>query len=135
MKKNCKTRGLYVPGIWYQMRKILIMIKLSLLILLLSLFSAGASVFSQNSKLSLDYQDVSMKDVLGAIEDQSEFRFAFSSEYLDLDRKVTVRFKNESVTTILDNIFKETDIRYSINDRIVILYQGEKGANKTMQQR
>ena len=102
MKKDCKTRGLFVPGIWYQMRKILITMKLSLVIILFSLFSAGASVYCQNSKLNLDYKNVSLKEVLGAIEDQSEFRFAFSSEYLDLDRKVSVRFENESVVTILD---------------------------------
>lgn len=127
MKKDCKTRGQYVPGIWYQMRKILIMTKLSLFILLLSLFSAQASVFSQNSRLNLDYRNVSLKQVLGAIEDQSEFRFAFSSEYLDLNRKVSVRYENEPVTTILDQIFKETNIKYSIKDRVIILYQDEMG--------
>jgi TonB-linked SusC/RagA family outer membrane protein len=134
MKKDCKTRGLYVPGIWYQMRKILIMMKLSLFILLLSLLSAEASVFSQNSKLNLDYRNVSLKEVLGAIEDQSEFRFAFSSEYLDLNRKVSVRYENESVTAILDNIFKETNIKYSIRDRVIILYQEETGSNQILQQ-
>ena len=108
MKKDCKTRGLFVLGIWYQMRKILIVMKLSLLIILLSLFSAGASVYSQNSRLTLNYKNASLKEVLIAIEDQSEFRFAFSSEYLDLDRKVSVRTENELVTTILDNIFRES---------------------------
>ena len=135
MKKDCKTRGWYVSGIWYQMRKILIIMKLSLLIILLSLFSAGASVFSQNSKLNLDYKDVTVKEVLGAIEDQSEFRFAFSSEYLDLDRKVTARFQNESVAKILDNIFRETDIGYKINDRMIILYKNESEQFTTLQQK
>lgn len=133
MKKDWKTRGLFVPGIWYQMRKILIVMKLSLFIILVCLFSAGASVYSQNSRLNLDYKNVSLKDVLGAIEDQSEFRFAFSSEYLDLERKVSVRFENESVTTILDNIFKETGIKYSINERMVILYMDGTGTNMLSQ--
>ncbi|MGV8137479.1 MAG: TonB-dependent receptor [Mangrovibacterium sp.] len=103
------------------------MTKLTLFILLLSLFSAQASVFSQNSKLSLDYKNVTLKQILGAIEDQSEFRFAFSSEYLDLNRKVSVLYENEPVTAILDQIFKETNIKYSIKDRVIILYQDEKG--------
>ncbi|OFX31304.1 MAG: hypothetical protein A2W89_24215 [Bacteroidetes bacterium GWE2_42_39] len=117
------------------MRKILITMKLSLVIILFSLFSAGASVYCQNSKLNLDYKNVSLKEVLGAIEDQSEFRFAFSSEYLDLDRKVSVRFENESVVTILDNIFKETDIRYSVKERMIILYKDEVVGNKVIQQK
>ncbi len=133
MKKDCKTRGWIIPVIWYRMKKILIVMKLSLLIILLSLFSAGASVYSQNSKLNLDYTNVSLKEVLGAIEDQSEYRFAFSSEYLDLDRKVSVRFENEPVTGVLDNIFRGTGIRYKLNDRMVILYKDEAGANKQQQ--
>ncbi|MDX9881443.1 MAG: TonB-dependent receptor [Prolixibacteraceae bacterium] len=135
MKKDCKSRGLYVPDIWYQVRKIFIIMKLSLLILLVSLLSAGASVYSQTSRLNLNYKNVSLKEVLGAIEDQSEFRFAFSSEYLDLDRKVSVRFDNESVTTILDNIFKETGIRYSVKERMIILYKDETGGNEALQQK
>lgn len=134
MKKDCKTRGLFVPGIWYQVQKIFFVMKLSLFLLLLTLFSAEASVFSQNSRLNLDYRNVSLKDLLGAIEDQSEFRFAFSSEYLDLNRKVSVRFENESVTNILDNIFGDTGIRYDIKDRIIILYKDETGENKMQQQ-
>ena len=135
MKKDCKTRGLFVLGIWYQMRKILIVMKLSLLIILLSLFSAGASVYSQNSRLTLNYKNASLKEVLIAIEDQSEFRFAFSSEYLDLDRKVSVRTENELVTTILDNIFRETGVNYSVKDRMIILYQEETVSNKALQQK
>ena len=133
MKKDCKTRGLYIPDIWYQMRKIFIVMKLSLFILLLSLFSAEASVFSQNSKLNLEYKNVSLKEVLGAIEDQSEFRFAFSSEYLDMNRKVSVRFENESVTSILDNIFKGTDIKYTVRDRVIILYKDGETQTKMQQ--
>jgi len=134
MKKDCKTKGLYVPGIWDWMRKILIMTKLSLFILLLSLLSAKASVFSQNFRLNLNYRNVSLKEVLGAIEDQSEFRFAFSSEYLDLNRKVSVSFENESVTTILDNIFKETRIKYSVKNRVIILCQEGTDEIGTLQQ-
>jgi len=135
MKKDCKTRGLYIPDIWYQMRKFFIVMKLSLFILLLSLFSAEASVFSQNSKLNLEYKNVSLKEVLGAIEDQSEFRFAFSSEYLDMNRKISVRFENESVTAILDNIFKGTDIKYTVRDRVIILYKDGETQTKIQQQK
>ncbi|MDD4192836.1 MAG: SusC/RagA family TonB-linked outer membrane protein, partial [Mangrovibacterium sp.] len=110
------------------------MTKLSLFILLLSLFSANASVFSQNSRLNLDYRNVSLKEVLGAIEDQSEYRFAFSSEYLDLNRKVSVRYENGSVTAILDNIFKETRIKYSMKDRVIILFQEGAGEIGVLQQ-
>jgi len=133
MKKDCKTGGLIVSGICHQMRKILIIMKLSLIIVLLSLFSAGASVYSQNSKLKLDYKNASIREVLNAIEDQSEFRFAFSSEYLDLDKKVSVRFENESITTILDDIFKDGSVRYSINDRMIILYKNENSGKISAQ--
>ncbi|MGQ8338824.1 TonB-dependent receptor [Sunxiuqinia sp. A32] len=133
MKKDCKIRDRYIPDIWYQMRKIIITMKLSVLIFLLSLVSASASVFSQNSKLNLEYKDATVKQVLSAIEDQSEFRFAFSSEYLDLDRKVSVSIENESISEILESIFKETDIKYSIKDRVIILFK-EGNGNGNVQQ-
>ncbi|WP_159517984.1 TonB-dependent receptor [Sunxiuqinia indica] len=135
MKKDCKTRSLLAPGIWYQMRKILVVMKLSLLILLFSLFSAGASVFSQSNKFNLNYKDATVKEILGAIEDQSEFRFAFSSEYLDLDRKVSICDESQSITKILNGIFQGTDVKYTISDRMVILSVGTKGGVGLVQQK
>ncbi|RKD90346.1 TonB-linked SusC/RagA family outer membrane protein [Mangrovibacterium diazotrophicum] len=125
---------LWVPGIWYQMRKILIPMKLSLCIVLLSILTAQGSVFSQSTALSLNHKNSTVKEILGAIEDQSEFRFAFSSEYLDLDRKVSIQSSNESISNILKEVFQGTSVKYTINDRMIILYNDAKEDAGSLQQ-
>ena len=54
--------------------KLLIVMKLSIFVLCLSVFSAFATeTYSQSTKLSLSLADVSINTVLKHIEDQSEF--------------------------------------------------------------
>lgn len=130
MKKDCKSRDLWLPGIRLRMKKILLVMKLSVFILLFSIASVSASVYSQSSKLNINVKNTSINDILVAIENQSEFRFAFSSEYIDLDRKVSVNFEDQSLEKILENIFEDTDIGYTIKGRHIILQNEKQGINE-----
>jgi len=59
--------------------------------------------------------------VLDNIEDQSEFYFLYNEKLLNTERVVNIDAKNQLITKILDNLFTDTDIQYSIIDRKIIL--------------
>ena len=91
-------------------------------LLLVSIFQTFANgAYSQQTKLSLDFSKTKLIDVLEEIEEQSEFFFLFNEKLVDKDREVTLLFENQKIDEILDVLFAETDVTYTITDRKIIL--------------
>ncbi len=100
-------------------------------ILLSSVFAFSSNTYSQNTKLSLNLNQATVGDVFKAIEAQSEFIFFYRDQQIDLNRRVDINVKGESVEEILDQIFKGTDNVYKINDRQIIIGKTEKHLTAT----
>ncbi|MGQ8336991.1 TonB-dependent receptor [Sunxiuqinia sp. A32] len=91
-------------------------------IMLLSISQVIAiNTYSQSTRLNLSFENVSIKNILEEIEDQSEFYFIYDSSVIDVDKKVSVNSENESISEILDQIFEGTNVTYQINDRMVAI--------------
>ena len=81
----------------------------------------AVDTYSQKTRLSLDFSDTELIKVLDNIEVESEFYFLYNEKLLDTDRKVTIAANEQSINSVLDNLFAGTDVRYSIIDRKIIL--------------
>jgi TonB-linked SusC/RagA family outer membrane protein len=94
-----------------------------LIVLILFLLNIYSSGYAQTGELNLTLNDVEIKEVFEAIENQSDYRFFYFSEQIDLGRKVSVNAVNESLTNILDDLFESSQLTYQIldNRRVVIL--------------
>jgi len=132
MKKKSGFRGM-IPPIWN--KKCFRIMRLTILFLFVGLMQVSASLYSQNTKLSLDFRNTRVVDVLEAIENQSEFRFAYSAEYIDMNRKINVDVKGSSIEQTLSLIFDGTDVKYSINDRHIMLFLEGMSTNVSQQQK
>ncbi len=115
------------PSFWNKCIRIM---KLTFLFFLIGLMHLSASVYSQTTKLSLKMRNVKVGEVLDAIEKQSEFRFAYSPGYIDLNREVDVTIRDKTIDESLHVIFSGTDVKYGVYDRHIILYP-EGMENKT----
>ncbi|MFV0591714.1 MAG: STN domain-containing protein, partial [Draconibacterium sp.] len=94
----------------------------TIFVLLLSIGQILATnTYSQTTRLSLDLKNTSVKDLLEKIEDQSEFYFIYDATVVDVDREVNVKFTNQLIPSILDEVFKESGIVYKITDRQIAL--------------
>ena len=129
MKKLKKIRGV-IPPPW---TKILRIMRLTCLFLLIGLLHVAAETYSQATKLNMELTNKKVSEVLEYIEDHSEFRFAYSAEFIDLERKVTVHVSGKTIDQVLDMVFKDTEVKYSLNDRHILLYPEEKGQNSQQQ--
>lgn len=81
------------------------------------------SVFSygQNLKLSIDFENVAIEKVLDYIEKNSNYKFSYNSDKIDVKKKISINVKETTVINILDEVFKETNISYTIiNNQIVL---------------
>lgn len=99
--------------------RIMRLTNLLLLVTIFNVFSTGS--YSQNAKLNLDMKDVPIQTVLTAIEDQSEFFFLYSSRMIDVTRKVDISAVSRDIKEVLNDLFEDSDIRYSVKDRHILL--------------
>ncbi len=113
------------------LHKILLVMRVTLLLILLSsslVFSANS--YSQNVKFSFHFSNVTVKDVLKAIEDQSEFIVFYQDQQLDLNRKVNVTADNRAVEDVLNQLFSGTENVYTVKDRQIIIGKSERQLEK-----
>lgn len=102
--------------------KILLKMKLTLCVILISFLGAMASEsYSQTTKLSLDLKNAKVKDALGAIENQSEFFFLYSEKLINVNREVDIEVRASTIEKILDKIFEGTDVSYTVKGRQIVL--------------
>lgn len=119
----------------FPIQKWLRIMKLTFLILLVSMLHLSASVYSQQTKLNVSLQNATVREVLRTIEDQSEFFFLYTNEDIDINRKVNVDLRDKSIENVLENLFKGTDVVYRIADRQVVLMNSNLDARLSQQQK
>jgi TonB-dependent starch-binding outer membrane protein SusC len=101
--------------------KILRIMKLTIFLILFFIFDASASL-SQNSRISLNIENGTLREIFGQIEEQTDFRFFYQNEQLsDIGRK-TIDVSNMKLEAILDVLLTDTGISYQIVDKNIILF-------------
>ncbi|MFD2789249.1 Vitamin B12 transporter BtuB [Arenibacter antarcticus] len=99
--------------------------KLTTLLLIVSLFKIQANSYSQTTKINLDADNLTIAQIFEEIENVSEFRFLYESNQINLNRKVTVHLKNKKITEVLYLLFYGTNTDYKVLNRQVILTQNK----------
>lgn len=121
MKKKCIT------GIWNNdiLKKCFRMMKIFIFTMVLSIGQLLATEsYSQSTALSLNFNQSKLVTVLDEIEDQTDYFFLFNEKLIDVEQKVTISVRNQRIQEVLDNLFAETNIRYQIVDRKIVLSPG-----------
>ena len=120
MKKNYHGLISGVCKIWES--KILKRMRIVALLLLISITQTFAlDSYAQNKRLNLDFKNETIVNILENIEDQSEFYFMFDASRINVNQRKSVACENQLIRNILDQLFEDTGITYSINDRQVLL--------------
>lgn len=102
--------------------KVFLIMKLTaFLICFVTLTSMASGTYSQNTAISLNLKETSIKDVLKEIENTSEFFFLYNNQLVDVDRVATVKASGEHIETILDKLFADQDVGYVVMDRQIVI--------------
>lgn len=126
MKKKLTCVWRYKP----LTQKIFLTMRLTLFLMVLSVFSAYSSTYAQKTKLNLNVQNTEVKDVLNEIENQSEFFFMYDNKQVDVERRVNIDVKSMSIEDVLQRLFQGTDIDYKVINRQILLYSKESNSQK-----
>lgn len=100
--------------------------KLTLLFSLITLLNAVGSVYSQSQGLNLSVKNATVLEVFNKIENQSNFKFFYQNEQIDVNRTVSLNVEGAKVEEVLDKIFANEKIRYRVLEDNLVLLTGEK---------
>ncbi len=118
MKKKVKCNAF----VWKGIVKLWRIMRLTFLIILVGLLEVSASVYSQQTKLSLSMGNVTLEEVFRRIEDNSKYVFFYNAEQVQLDQKVNLNVENQKIEEILTNLLKDKGITFKVVDRRIVLY-------------
>lgn len=124
MKKKPKNDGLQFP-----LFKIDLKVKLTTLLLFLALFNMQARTYSQT--VSLEVQNKTIEKVIETIEQKTDYRFIYKLNDIDLKRVVSVSAKNQSITKVLEKMFKGTGTEFKVRDSQIILVKAPVAVKQT----
>ena len=121
MKKKFKWKCLPQGGV----SKILLRMKLLAFFVFTAMVTATASTYSKQTKFNMELNAVTVREVFSLIESNSEFILLYNENQLDVNRKVDIKANNETVETILNQVFKSTQNTYKIYDRQIVILASE----------
>ena len=117
MKKNDNPNSLRRLKLW---RKLLI-VKLLCLCLFLQNTALLASVYSQELKLTLKGNDISLTNIFSQIRENSDYTFVYNLDDIQNVRVKSLDVKDASIREVLDKCLKGTGFSYEIEDHVVII--------------
>jgi len=103
-------------------RKILLIMKLTIFLILMTFGQLiASSSYSQTARLNFSLNNVTVEEVLNKIEDESEFYFLYNKKLVDVERKINIDVKDKKIKDVLDVLFDNTNVVYSVVDRQIVL--------------
>ena len=116
-----KIKSVFIARESYALAKLIRIMKLTGFLILVTLMHVTASVYSQNTLLSLSMKNSTLKDVFREIEKQSEFTFLYNNAKINVDKEVSVETQSGKIEDILNQVLTGTGIAFVIIDKQVIL--------------
>ncbi|MEZ4945275.1 MAG: TonB-dependent receptor [Cyclobacteriaceae bacterium] len=101
-----------------------------LLLLLLFAYSATAQENYRDARISVDFQSISLEDVLNNISEQSGVSFSYNPRRISVDQKITYRASRETVVKILEELALMTSFEYEMIEGKIILKPKAKNVEK-----
>jgi len=115
------------------LKKTWLIMRLSVFLLLISVFQVSATVYSQVTKLSISQENATITEIFEEIEKQSEFKFLYRKDHIDVNQQITVNMKKQRVENILDEILSLYDnVSYTVlEDNLIVITPKQQTHNVT----
>ena len=94
------------------------LLRVCLLMLGLNLVSSWVKVSGQNLRLTANYTNATITDIVADLEQQYDLRFFYKPTWLP-DATLALQFENQPLNTVMDNLLQGSDLSY-------IIYDGDK---------
>ncbi|MFB9104612.1 SusC/RagA family TonB-linked outer membrane protein [Algibacter miyuki] len=112
-------------------KKLISILTFQLLTILASLHATTAN--SQIGNITLNFENISIKEVISKIEKKSDYVFIQSGlNDADLNTKVSLNVVDKDIKEVFKLILSDTNIKYRVINKQVVLYKEKEKASKSI---
>ena len=86
-------------------------------------FSVSAAAFAQHERVTLNFRQATVRQVLNEIQRQTRLSFIYNTEQTEQLGQISVEAHNESVTSLLDRILTGTGLTWKIQEDLILISQ------------
>ena len=104
-----------------RLRRLLLVMKLTVMLILVGTLQVTASVYSQNTKLSIQLKNQSLKEVFKKIRNVSEFTFVYDVEDVAKITNLDIQYTDATVEEILSGCLADTNLTFEVVDNVIII--------------
>ena len=93
------------------------------MVFLLGIFSTNVFVYSQDLKIDFTQKSFTVVgEVLATIEKNSDYKFLYRNDQIDLNRSVKIDASEKTIDAVLTSMLKNTGINYRrVQNNLIIL--------------
>ena len=116
-------------------KKLFLIMKLTLFLTFILTFNVSASVWSQSTKMDVKVKNSTLQELFTQIESKSNYRFFYNNEDVDVSQKVSVAMENKTIGDILTEAFTGLPYQFTevSNNLILIEKKADSNANRKFQ--
>ncbi len=120
MKKNHSFKALYP---YYALNlKLPLCMRITLVLLLTAVMQLSAmNGYAQKTRVPISVSNISIEQVLNMIEENSDYVFLYNDQTIQKNRIVSVKNTSGNISDILNEVFRGTNVAYTIVDKQIIL--------------
>lgn len=112
-------------------KHLLLIMRTTLILLFTCVFCSMADIgYTQNTKVSINKRNVSIKEILNEIENQTDYLFIYNNE-VNTDSEVSVKAKQKAVSNVLNDLLRDRDVKYTMEGNHILLSKVEKAVETT----
>ncbi len=120
MNKNNSSGNLLIEKI--PINHFLLIMRTTIFLLFTCVFCSMAELsYTQNARVTINKRNATIKEILNEIEKQTDYLFIYNDE-INANEKVSVKAKQETVSSVLNSMLKDKDIKYSMEGNHIILF-------------
>ncbi len=108
-----------------EVKVIFLTMKLLAALMIAGTMTVSGSVYSQKTKLDLQFANSTVGTILKSIESNSEFIFIYDTELINTLIEKSISIRGANIEHVLERLFAGSNIAWYIDDRQVFLYKKE----------
>lgn len=114
----------------WRWQKLLMMMKLFVVCMCFFSLGLSAETMAQQERVRLNLKEVSFHTLFNEIQRQTKLAFLFNHESVDQLGKISVNADNETVEEVLNTIFRNTGLTYTVKGNMIVVKKQELQAQQ-----
>jgi len=99
----------------------------NLLLSIVFLIVVPSAIYAQrDSTVNVRLENVTLREAIQDIQENSEFQFFYNDDHPDLDKELTLRLRRANINQVLDSLLLDSELSYQVlEDKLIVISTNE----------